>query len=339
MQKWKNYLMSLVLGSLSCASGLSAAADVSFEAGYRHDSLNFSIQAPLDRPVMKQSTKYKNLDIFQLGVYGKTDLGCNLYFRGSFDWGWIVNGDLENKINSIDRFSSGSYSEYSSYSSSENFWDGGGDFKSNENIVDGRFVLDFSAALGWPFYFCDCSMSLAPVVGYAFNEQNLWVESADGFNVNSAHLKDQSISSSAAGSAACCNGNDKLVSRWFGYFIGLDWNYRPYNDCWSINAMIEYHWANYKAKFQQVFGFEGLNEFSSKNTSAHGWVVGAGFNYDVNSCWTIGLNVLVQDWRSSRTRKNHFAENSNGNSNLANTNRTHVSWNSLAINMSVGRDF
>ena len=42
-----------------------------------------------------QHTKFKDLDIFQIGVQGRTTLGCNFYVRGNAYWGWILDGNFE----------------------------------------------------------------------------------------------------------------------------------------------------------------------------------------------------------------------------------------------------
>ena len=42
-----------------------------------------------------QTIRFKDLDIFQIGIHGRTTLGYNFYVRGNAYWGWILDGDYK----------------------------------------------------------------------------------------------------------------------------------------------------------------------------------------------------------------------------------------------------
>lgn len=325
MRNWVTFLMTLLVSAGSYAN--ANQADVKFEAGYRKDDLSFTVQVPDCDPFFKNRSRFEDVEIFQLGVRGQTTLGCNFYLRGAFSWGWILDGDYKEKTETFAR----------------PYFFEGDEICFNErhrNVLDGRFVLDFDIALGYPFYFCDCSMYLAPVVGYGFNEQNLFIEDSEHVEFTSAFTSSLFIPVSES---SCCNNDDKLINRWYGPFIGVDFAYRPCNECWSIWGELEYHYARYNAKRHDFAGFSLFNEFNRTLRNAHGWVFAAGADYTWNSCWTVGLDVKVQNWGASRRHRHchestfgyFFGENSCDDGHF----KTKVDWRSFAINLVLGRCF
>lgn len=362
MRKWITFLMTFLVGSVSYAGAYwnGDTSQVTFEAGYRRDNITWSARVPECDPLFKATTNFKDLDIFQLGVRGKTNLGCNVYARGAFDWGWIFDGELEDKFYIFDRNGKGSITTSETYtdscSCSDTYTDtytsscssssssSGCCCCSNEpfsgrealqarskNIIDGEWVLDLTIALGYPFYFCDCTMAVAPVVGYTFNEQNLWVDSNDNFELRHEKGRFELFKTSE-----CCK--DKFIARWYGPFVGLDWCYNPC-DCWGIWAELEYHWAQFNAKKHDHGNgdFSTFNHFDSITRHGHGWVFAAGADYDFNQCWSAGLDVKVQNWGAHRNhrgcRNEFFNDDESGRIS------THVKWQSFAISATLKKIF
>lgn len=324
MRKWiTTFLMTLLIGSSSYATATVTGTEVDFLAGYRRDSLGWSFDIPACDPLFRTSTKFKDIDIFQLGVHARTNLGCNFYLRGAFSGGWILDGDFSENSDvflSLDDFGR-CFDEVDAF----------GFGFSSENVVDGKFVIDFNAAIGYPFYFCDCSMYLAPVLGWSFDEQNICIEDRERFVLE--EFEDFFVPKDGEN---CCN--DKFISRWYGPFIGLDFVYRPCNECWGLYAELEYHWARNKTKRHDFVGFSGWDHFNSTSDNAHGWVFNAGVDYAFCYCWTFGVNVKVQDWSSTRRHRECGSEFSDF---FCSDNRikTHASWHSFAVNLTLGRAF
>jgi hypothetical protein len=318
MRKWITFLMTFLVGSVSYVN--ADMGQVNFEAGYRHDNISWRTRHD---GFFKTSTRFEDLDIFQVGVKARTMLGCNFYLRAAAHWGWILDGDFKQSVSTLASFSP--------------FFYGSGDFSEDiefgvhhRDVVDDKYVYDLSAAIGYPFYFCDCTMALAPVIGYSVDEQNLRVENdvidfgtADGFLFP------------FAGSDCCWH---KFTNRWYGPFIGLDFVYRPCNECWNLYAELEYHWGHFKGKRSHESFF---HEFSHRSKHAHGWVFVLGADYDFCDCWTLGANVKLQDWKGSRHHRGHDSDWSYYFSSSSDVERAHSKhkFNSYAINITVGRDF
>lgn len=320
MRNWITFLMTLLAGSASYVNAGPCCTDLTFEAGYRRDDLSFSVQVPECDPIFKTRSRFKEIDIFQLGLRGQTNLGCNFFGRAGFSVGWILDGDYSESTNLLE--------------SAETPFSGEFCFETGtDNIIDGRFVIDFNLAIGYPFYFCDCTMYIAPVVGYAFDEQNLEIEDSDRFDFT--EIASSIFAPESYGD--CCT--DKFVSRWYGPFIGLDFSYRPCGECWSIFAQLEYHYARHKIKRHEFTGFSDFNDFDSTSRHAHGWVFAAGADYAFCSCWTVGFDVKVQDW--SATREHRFCHSEYGFFSSGSNDRykTHADWRSFAVNLTVGRCF
>jgi opacity protein-like surface antigen len=329
MRKLVTFLMALVIGS-SLSYANAEMAQINFEAGYRHDDIRWSYRAPSCDPIFETTHRFKDLNIFQIGICAKTHLGCNWYGRASARWGWILEGDIEEKFTIF-----ASLPEFSDFEALQ-FDD------RRHNIVDGRYTADLDIAIGYPFYFCDCSLSLAPVIGYAYDVQNIRIE---GFNGVDIAFSDEFIDISSQD--CCCDS--KFINRWYGPFVGLDFDYKA-GECFDIYAAFEYHWAYFKGKRQTRSGFDFSDDLEGRSRHADGWVVKVGVEYELCNCWTIGL---CADWKDFRAHKRHRQCNSEFSSFASDVGdiavlsdidsefrvRSRHKWNSYSINLTLGYMF
>ncbi len=315
MRKWITFLMTFLIGS---ASYVNAVGQVEFEAGYRHDNISWRHRIPASDPVFKTNTRFKDLDIFQIGLSGRTTIGCNLYLRARGYWGWILDGEFRQGASIY--ASESNYYDYNDIREGVTFSEG------NRSIIDDQWVYGVSGAVGYPFYFCDCSLVLAPVVGYAFDEQNIHVHNEGiDFSRHSGNLFPRR-------GERCCRHT--FITRWYGPFVGVDFTYRPCNECWSLYAEGEYHWGNFRGKRSED-SFDVLDGRNHSSHEATGWVFAAGVDYDVSDCWTIGLSARFQDWTATR----HHRERDSDVFSEEQRSRDNHKWNSYAINVTVGRHF
>lgn len=316
MRKWITLLMTLLVGCGSYANA-SNLGQVTLEAGYRRDTINWRHQFPSCDPIASSTTRFKDIDIFQIGVHGRTTVGCNFYVRGNAYWGWVLDGDYERSVSAY--FSPVGYSN-------DNFKFGFSD--KNRNTIDDKYVFGVGAAIGYPFFFCDCTMILAPVIGYAVDEQNIRADDG-GFDFNNC--------SSYGQERGNCSCRHTFISRWYGPFVGVDFDYNPWNSCANLWVELEYHWGNFRGKrsnFEKGFNFFDDRNHSSHNATA--WVFAAGIDYDLCDNWTIGLSVKAQDWSANRHHKSDCGDSYFSSDRRAKTNDK---WRSYAINMTFGREF
>ena len=138
----------------------------------------------------------------------------------------------------------------------------------------------------------------------------------------------------------CCR--QTFISRWYGGFVGLDFCYRPFNECWNVYAEVEYHWGDFRGK-RNIRGHREGNAFDRHNfrsQEATGWVACVGADYDLSDCWTLGLNVKFQDWSATRHHRRHCDEEEiaflgSGE----NRERQNFKWNSYCVNLTIGHHF
>ncbi len=328
MRKWITLLMTLLVG---CGSYANAnMGQVTFEAGYRRDNIDWKHRFPSEDPFVSSRQRFKDLDIFQIGVHGRSTLGNNFYVRGSAYWGWIIDGDFERSFNAY-------FSPYDSYEFNDNFKFGFSDDR--YSTVDDRYVFGIGAAIGYPFYFCDCTMVLAPVIGYAFDEQNVRVDDP-GFNFGGdSYCDDFGLLNN--GNEHCCR--QTFISRWYGPFVGVDFDWRPWNSCFNVWGELEYHWGCFRGK-RSEFDHNFCDDHNRSSHDATAWVFAAGFDYDLCNNWTIGLSVKFQDWSANRHHRyrGNFGEDSYGDDFFGSRDdriRDNHKWRSYAINLTFGRDF
>ena len=213
-----------------------------------------------------------------------------LDLRGDAYWGWVLDGNFEQHASTY-----GSLGEYNDF---RRF----GESVHRKNIVDDRYVYGVGGAIGYPFYFCDCSMILAPVVGYSVDEINLRVDDR-GIGVE----RESGDFFPTIGDGGCCAR--KYFSRWYGPFIGVDFEYRPFSQCWNIWGELEYHWAYFTGKrgsADEIAEYAGDRTFHARNGS--GWVFAIGADYDICNCWTAGFSLKFQDYRASKHHRVHFRD-------------------------------
>lgn len=307
-------MTALVSTTVSYASANSG--QVTFEAGYREDNISWKHEFPSSNPSASTKLKFDDLDIFQIALRGRTTIGCNFYVRGSAYLGWILDGNFEHKIS----FNNNSYSGSNSGSGSGY----GSDSFRHKNVIDEKNVFGLAAAIGYPFYFCDCTMAVAPVLGYSFDEQAINLD-YDGNLVGNC---DQYSND------RCCSSDKKFMSRWYGPFVGADFVYRPCGECWGLYAELEYHWGNFKGRRSENNSGYDFGDHRNHKSNAHAWVFGVGADYDICECWALGASFKYQDWHSKKHHHNHGYE-SNYSGRSKNTNK----WNSYAINLTIGHLF
>lgn len=320
MRKWITLLMTLLVGCGSYANATNMG-ECLFEAGYRRDTIDWRHRFPSNDPFVSSSVKFEDLDIFQIGLRGWTTVGCNVYVRGSAYWGWILDGDFKRSFHND--FSTDSEFDQSC------FRFGFSDCK--RSTVDDKYVFGLSGAVGYAFWFCDCTMVLAPVVGYAFDEQNIRVDD-EGFDFDSY------VFPFGSNEQHCCRNT--FISRWYGPFVGVDFDWRPCNSCFNLWAELEYHWGSFRGKRSHFDDFNFFDEHNRRSHNARAWVFAAGFDYDLCNCWTAGISVKFQDWNGNRHHK--FCDNDFDSDYFDfcdHRSRTNHKWRSYAINVTVGREF
>lgn len=320
MRKWVTLLMTLLVGCTSYANA-NTSGQFFFEAGYRRDTIDWRHQFPSRDPIEKSSIKFKDLDIFQLAVHGRATLGCNFYARGNAYWGWILDGTFQR--------------DYNRFFDPNNYDDNNLRLGFNDNTrttIDDKYVFGVAGAIGYPFFFCDCSMTIAPVIGYAFDEQNIRVDDK-GLDLGHYECFDTPTDGKFC--------NRAYISRWYGPFVGVDFEWRPFNSCFDLWAEVEYHWGDFRGRRSQLDDENFFDKRDRHSRRATAWSFAAGFDYDLCNNWTVGLSVKFLNWEGNR--HNRFCDKrfdfDNYTAKCDDRQRTDNKWRSYAVNLTFGREF
>lgn len=253
---------------------------IGIEAGYRNDKIQWENKVSADTLSDKTKAHWNNLNILFIG--GDFKLGCSyVYLRGEADWGKIFSGNSHLM---------------------RNF---GSEALTNDETQTGKtrgHVIDTSLGIGIPIFFNCLQLNIAPVAGYAFQEQ---------------YLLDKDISGTAFGfindapQTTFISGFRKQRFRWYGPWIGLDASYEV-NCNWKFLVGYEYHFVRYKAKTDEHITCDLLT-INQNSKHAHGASATIGILYayadDCCTCWnnfTVGLQGNFQ-YFFAKCAKSHVA--------------------------------
>lgn len=328
MRSWLTLLATVFVGSTLSLSAMEARSFLEFDAAYRHDSASWKFIVPSPDPILSDKVSFKDINIFQIGLEGKTMIDCscyNLFVRARADYGWILDGDVEQTLRTygpedVDNVIVGSSREV-------------------KNILDGKYVADLSIAIGVPCYFCDCTLSVAPVLGYSYATQHYKVD---------LHERPFFVAPTTPGNPPtidveedCCTNT--FVNSWYGPFLGVDLYYAP-DACLSFYGQFEYHWAHFTGRRNSNVDVSAIDHHHSSTKKAHGAFVKLGLNYMFSDCWYAGFNATYQDFRNHKSSNvgNELAVDGLLPELVAGRDdnvRSQVKWKSVAFGVAVGKTF
>lgn len=329
----RKFFLTVMASLLSCSAAYAfwpEATDSSLEigVGYRQDSLkwrtghsgsgsncgscyndyqgDYGSQGGYERHRhFRSELKWRDLQICEIEARGYYVTCDNLYLRAHGDYGWITSGKNHDK--DFVGFGGGSEREFSRSSSR----------------VKGH-VYDLNVAIGYQFKLCDCSLSIAPLVGYSWNGQHfhdhhLKHHCSSEYTCNDpsyyytceftearSRCCDESYSyytpcqESYSGCNDSCDysygGNhSRYNTRWIGPFIGFDFDYRFWCD-WSLFGDYEFHWAEYHARGRWDLRQDLCKGFRHHSKNAYGQVIDIGLRWDFCDCWNVAIKGEFQWW-------------------------------------------
>jgi hypothetical protein len=262
----RKFILTVMASLLSCSAAYAfwpEAADSSLEigVGYRQDRIEWRTSNRFNSsysgfsgydysgyengnnfggfPFGRSHVKWKNLNIWEIEGRGKYVTCDNIYLRANGDYGWITSGrnrDSDHRFNFGEGFDT--YGDSFSYGSGSEF-----EFARSHSKTRGR-VYDARLAIGYEFKLCDCSLGIAPLVGYSWHGQHLrdrhlrqsfcfdqgdrnFAFTDTGSDYYSSDLYSYE---SFYGSGSYGRNNSRYHTRWDGPFVGFDFDYRFWCD-------------------------------------------------------------------------------------------------------------
>lgn len=192
-------------------------------------------------------------------------------------------------------------------------------------------VYDFDGAVGYPLAFCNCRLSIIPLIGFSFHRQHLRVktgEHSDSYDSYGSYgsyglrRRDSSDYSSSftisdsnplvgfpssnpfssasdpniASELGLSNPHETNNYRftWYGFYLGADMAYAA-DSCWTIFWDTEIHFLNNcHRKRESWTGVYFVDDYHEKGY-AYGFNNFVGVNCHICSCW-YGTMVVDFDW-------------------------------------------
>jgi hypothetical protein len=314
MKKFASKMAAIAATTVVSISAYSFADSeaVQIGLGYRQDSIKWKLEDfGVINPRADAHLHYRDLEIVLIGGKAKTNFGCNGYARVCFDYGWVLDGRLREKVELRDR------------SEAEHFRNNGvlveGDYATAtiKNREKGNsYVWDLNFAVGYPID-CGCSsFQFAPMIGFSWDRQHLKFKSnrdlnfsedfSDGSFVvavddsSSSDSSDFPFSSSSSSSDSSRRDSSShrstFQTSYWGPWVGFDVYYNC-QSCWNVFGEFELHFGRAERKANSRVGIDFLDGYSAtKNFWGPTFRVGG--NYNFCDCWYMEGAVSYLYWMS-----------------------------------------
>jgi hypothetical protein len=258
------------------------------ETGYRRDELDWSIAGRLfdytqhsDVAVnVLSELTWRDLDIYQVGLSNETLFADHFFFRLAFSQGTIYDGENQD-------------SDYKGNNRTE-------EWSRSNNSADEGEVRDMSVATGYRFKLFKKRISLTPLLGYSYHEQNLVM--TDGYQTVSEPDTDLHLNPPDVG--AFDNLDSSYDARWRGPWLGVDTCYtlklpRP-SLIMAFGLGLEYHWVDYSASADWNLRSDLAHPESFEHEAAGtGFVVAAKWRCQFPFNLGLSLRFNYQDWSTN----------------------------------------
>jgi hypothetical protein len=272
----------------------------SLNAGYRQDDLKWSFALPGINP--RSELTWRDIKSFQLEFGLQRRFFHNFRLKGSFAYAAIYDG----------------HNQDSDYDGDNRTLE----FSRSANATDAGNLWDISLGLAYDIRLFSDRFQLSPLLGYAFNDQNLQI--SDGVQTLPPLGPFQGLDSSYDAS-------------WYGPWVGLELEYNSRGSDspspgYEAFFGVEYHLADFEAKADWNLRPDLAHPKSfEQDADGSGWVLTGAVTYLFNSRWGINLTGKYQYWETGAGTHHFFF--SDGSSYTARLNE--VIWESFAVTLGV----
>lgn len=300
----------------SCCGGCCQSAD--FEIGWRKDHLNWKLSS-LDSSYINGRVKdrihFKNINSYTISGQWRW-VGENYYVKLSADYGLTDKGRARQHFN---------------LKSDELFFPI--DIERSHPIKRRSEVYDFDAAVGYPFTFFCCRLSVIPLIGFSFHRQHLRVkthkdccshsysyDSYDSSDFSNCHHSSSDFfvkrrndfrnigfknpfsepdNHNIAWELGLlnCHRTETYRFTWYGVYLGADLAY-AFTSYWTLFWNTEFHFLDRcNRKRKSWTGVFFVDDYHRKG-GAYGFNNVFGFNYYMANCWYTTFSIDFDWWKS-----------------------------------------
>lgn len=312
---------SLIFSPLFAGCGGCCCQSLDVELGWRRDNLKWKtdrLQSSYVSGNVDDRIFFKDINSYTISGQAKW-VSSDFYIRASAQYG------LTDKGRARERFNLRSSYVFSPV-----------DVDTNDPIKRRSEVYDFDAAVGYPFAFCCCRLSVVPLIGFSYHRQHLRVKQPDesssccfssssmntceffqchsssSFFVESRNpfIHDPSsnpFSSPSDPEIASKLGlsnphrTDTYRFTWYGFYLGADIAY-ALDSCWTLFWDTEFHFLdNCHRKRKSWTGVYFVDDYHKKGF-AYGFINVVGANFNICNCWYGTLSVDYDWWKAHSKR-------------------------------------
>lgn len=301
-----------------CSSTYCQSLDI--EVGWRRDSLDWKVK-DLESSYISTDVDdhilFKDINSYTISGQAKW-VSSSYYVRLSAEYGLTDKGRAREHFNIDSPFIFDSIH-----------------VETSDPIKRRSEVYDFDAAVGYPLVFCNCRLSIIPLIGFSFHRQHLRVKTSENFSFCDSYCNNDCFRYSSD-FFSCYSSHSFLISEdnpfigspssdpfssssdpniasalglenphhtstyrftWYGFYLGADLAYAM-DSCWTLFWNTEFHFLdNCHRKRKSWTGVYFVDDYHKKG-SAYGFNNIVGVNYYMCNCWYGTISVDFNWWKS-----------------------------------------
>ncbi len=261
--------------------------------GYRQDSLSWQLKDLGEvNPRVKSNLHFRDVEIVMITTKFKAKLGESIYNHTSYDYGWVVDGNLREELNlnhrrRVEHFNHNGLKTVGSFSRAI----------SHNKLRTSSFVWDLDTKFGLPID-CGCSeYQVAPVVGFSYNRQSFKARNRERlFESGTKHKPHYDSGEDADG---FCKNTNSYRTGWWGPYFGFDLLYNSF--CWNAFGNFEVHLGRVERKRNSRNGPQYIDSYE-RTKFFWGTTTRIGANYVLCENWYLEAAVSYTYWTSDDHR-------------------------------------
>lgn len=291
--------------------------DFDVTTGYRVDQLDWNIAGDIDghNPDVLSELKWDDVESYQVSARGKLIMANKRFplggmIKGGFSYGDITSGDNQD-------------SDYSGDGRTR-------EFSRSNNRADSGSVWDASLGGGVVIYNKARTLSLTPVAGFSYHEQNLTIH--DGYQtMNNPANTPSSMAGGVPAVGPIAGLNSTYEASWRSGWLGADVCYMPV-PFFDLHGTLELHSGKYEAEadWNLRSDLQHPHSFRHNSSKAVGLVSSIGIRAGRPNLF-FTTDFQYQKWQAEDGEdRTYFSDGTIGVTRL-----NEVNWESSSINAGV----
>jgi len=269
MKFFRKMMLMMTLGAGTLLAN-DFDVDYTIGAGYRADSLNWSLAHPSGTPDILSELTWEDLRMFQMMAEARVVSCQHIVLRGYADYAIILHGRNQDS----DYLESHRNLEFS---------------RTNNNAGKGE-AFDLSAGTGYQFTWCYERVKFSPMLGFAYRAQHL--RQYDGFQTIGFVFRDESGGAFGALPGPINGLHSNYRARWCGPWFGFDLSYEASCNL-TLYCRFEYHLVTFLGTGHWNLRTDFVRDFRH-HAQGCGPLYLIGADYSVCGTWLLGWRANYQ---------------------------------------------